>query len=247
MPNAFDRTPFAATFRQAAPGLEAAEWLIAAASQATPAGRLLLSKAAASLVNRGWISSTDAVVEQVAAHADLTVECLRDEVEQLTRSGLLSVVDGKIVDIAACLSARPTLWRFHSDGHAAVHLVGPLAALGVARGLGRPGTVRGRCSGGGDGATAVELHCDSQGVHSRAPETLAMFLPAWPGATDPSEAIAAGRIFADDDALSRWQAEAAEPPGLPLPSYVFPFAATDLGDRLGAAFESLFDALAIHD
>ncbi len=247
MPNAFDRTPFSATFSQAAPGLEAAEWLIAAAAQASPAGRLLLSQAAASLVNRGWISSPDAVVEQVAAHADLHVDRLREEVEQLARSGLLTLFDGKILDIAGCLSARPTAWRFHPEGHSAVHLVGPLAALGVARGLGRPGVFRGRCSGGGDSAPTVELHCDSQGVHTRAPETLAMFLPAWPGTTYPSEAIAAGRIFADDDALSRWQADAQEPPGLPLPSYLFPFAATDLGDRLGAALESIFDALAIDD
>ena len=71
-----------------------------------------------------------------------------------------------------------------------------------------------------------------------------MFLPAWDGSISPAEAAAGGGLFADDDALGAWQGSHGDPDGMPLTSMFFPMAATDLGDKLGRALESMLDHVA---
>jgi hypothetical protein len=240
----YQSQPFHDVVRCAPPGLEVVEWLVFAASNVSPAGRLVLSHAAASLLNRGWLPSMSSLVEQAQAHGDHDNAALEAGVVELERAGLLVLDGGKVLELGGAISTKPTGWVFAPETGNEVHLVGPLAAFGVAQALGHPGVVRGRCA---VGAEPLELHCDTTGVHTRAPETLAMFLPVWDGVTAPGGAVTAGMLFHSDDALSEWQAGHGDPDGLPLASFVFPFATTDLGERVGKALESLFDALATFD
>jgi len=240
----YQSQPFHDVVRRAAPGLEVVEWLVFASSRVSPAGRLVLSHAAASLLNRGWLPALSSLIEQAQAHGDHEPSTLEASVAELERAGLLVLDGGKIVELGAAISTRPTGWLFKPETGNEVHLVGPLAAFGVAQALGHPGVVRGRCA---VGAEPLVLHCDTTGVHTRSPETLAMFLPVWDGLVAPGRAVSAGQLFYSDDALSAWQHGQGDPDGLPLASFVFPFATTDLGERVGNALESLFDALATFD
>lgn len=240
----YQSQPFHDVVRRASPGLEVVEWLVFASSNVSPAGRLVLSHAAASLLNRGWLPALSSLLEQAQAHGDHDAASLEAGVAELERAGLLVLDNGKVVELGAAFSTRPTGWIFKPEIGNEVHLVGPLAAFGVAQALGHPGVVRGRCA---VGAEPLVLHCDTTGVHTRSPETLAMFLPVWDGQAAPGGAVRAGLLFSSDDALSAWQSSQGEPDGMPVASFVFPFATTDLGDRVGQALESLFDALATFD
>ncbi len=238
----FDPTSFRASIGAASPGLEPVAWFVQAAREASEPGRILLSQAASSFVTRGWLPALDSLCDLAAEHGGVASDAIRGSVPQLVALGLLVVDDGKIIEFAGAFSARATGLRYVAEGGGEVHLVGPLASLGVAQGLGRPGRIVGTCAGGG--GEAFELHCDETGIHTRTPETVAMFLPAWDGESVPGAAIAAGALFADDDALAEWQERSGEPDGMPLASVLFPMATSDLGPQLGASLESLLDRLA---
>ncbi len=245
----YDSPEFRTRVRDALPGLEPVEWLIYAASAVSEPGRVLLSQAASSLVTRGWLPPLDNLVDIASEHGGIARSDLHASVAELVSLGLLELEDGKITEFAGTFTTRVGTNRPRADlrylveGDGEVHLIGPMSILGVARGLGRSGRVVGSCAVGGS-AAAITLHCDESGIHSREPDTVAMFLPKWDGAGSLGAAIAGSALFASDDALAAWQEAAGAPDGMPLASFMFPIAATDLGHRLGASLETMLDRLA---
>ncbi|MCB9739423.1 MAG: hypothetical protein H6747_09150 [Deltaproteobacteria bacterium] len=238
----FDPTGFRAAIDAASPGLEPVAWLLQAAREAPEPGRILLSQAASSLVTRGWLPSLDSLIDLAAEHGGVAAAEIHASVPALAGLGLIVVDDGKVLEFAGTFTTRAGTLRYEIAEGGNVHLIGPIAALAVPRGLGRPGRIVGVCAGGG--GDAFRLDCDETGIHTRSPETVAMFLPRWDGAMAPGAAISAGALFADDDALSDWQEQSGDPDGMPLASFMFPMATNDLGPQLGAALESLLDRLA---
>ena len=80
-------------------------------------------------------------------------------------------------------------------------------------------------------------------VQARQPETIGLFLSSWDGLIAPSQASAAGGLFADDDALGAWQDRNGDPAGMPVPAMFFDMAAIELGQQVGAALEGLLNHL----
>lgn len=223
------------------PGLELAGYWRRAAVGVPDSARRLLSYLASSLASRGWLAGTDSLLVQAIEHLAEPEAQVRADWQFLTERDLVSVEQGKVVALAGLLATRPTNLRFALDSHHELHLLGPLAALAVARALGRAGEVRSVCLG--DRTTRLTLACDIHGVHARSPESIGLFLPSWDGTTAPSAASTAGGLFADDDALGAWQDQNGDPVGMPIPSMFFGMAAVDLGQQVGEALESLLNHL----
>ena len=227
----------------ASAGLEFIAWLRWAAETLDEDQRGILSYAASALANRGWLSPLPKFTETSTDALGLSAERVQAAVDHLIKCGLLGVDGERITHIAATISTSRTSITYISedDGVEPVHLTGPIAVLGIAKGLGRPGKIVATCTGG-DGR--VTLLCDESGIHSREPETVAMFLPAWPEGATPIAVASEGGLFADDDALAAWQTDRGEPDGLPLSALFLPLALTDLGEQLGVALESMLDRVA---
>ena len=224
----------------AAPGLQLAAWFDHIAENLSEEARALLSYAVSGLVSRGWVSTPDKLLEAAVDAVGEPSNKLRLALDELERVGMVRVQDGKFTSLAGVLSLRKTRISYFMQGDAQVHLLGPLAALAVSQGLGRPGDVMADCAVSKP-RKRLKLSCDATGVHSREPDTIAMFLPHWDGTSHPAEAIAGGGLFVDDDALAQWQEAHADVDGMPLSSFMFPMAATDLGARTGRALEQVLD------
>lgn len=224
----------------APPGLQLAAWFDHIAESLSENARALLSYAVSGLVSRGWVSSPEKLLEAAVDAVGDDPAKLKAALDELEASGMVRIEDGKFTSLAGVLSMRKTRISYFMTGDAQVHLLGPLAALAVGKGLGRSGDVMADCAVSKP-KVRLKLACDETGVHSRAPDTIAMFLPHWDGTTHPADAIAGGGLFVDDDALAQWQEKHPEADGMPLSSFMFPMAATDLGARTGKALEQVLD------
>ena len=234
----------------AAPGLQLISWYSWVAKQLDEDQRTLLSYAVSRLVNRGWLSPLPKLTAAAVDSLGLSQDRVGAAVAALVEHGLIEVDGERIKTLAGVISTTKTdVTYFLGEDHATpISLVGPIAALGIARGLNRGGEVVSKCRSievDDKGKKAkVTLECDDTGIHSRNPESVALFLPSWDGSTSPSVAVAGGGLFVDDDALAKWQTAHDDPDGMPLTSMFFPMAATDLGEKLGVALESMFDHVA---
>ncbi|MCO4762894.1 MAG: hypothetical protein KC502_15370 [Myxococcales bacterium] len=229
----------------AAPGLQVVAWFSWVAEQLNEDQRTLLSYAVTNLVNRGWLSPLPKLLPAAVDALGLSEDRVNAAWAVLLEHGLIEVDGDRVVTLAAVLATGKSDVNYFigDDLSDKVALVGPLAALGIARALNRAGEVSAKCSGSTEKAR-VSLICDENGVHSRKPESVALFLPSWDGTTPPSAAVAGGGLFLDDDALAQWQTTHDDPDGMPLTSMFFPMAVNDLGERLGKALESMFDHVA---
>ncbi len=220
-------------------GLEVLEHLCRVAAAASPAARGLLSTATSGLIGRGWLPSLDSLIETTSHTLDIPTADLRAELPWLQASGLLEIADSKVISLGCLFTTRKTALTLVLDDRHAIHLLGPLAALAAPIALAHAGEVRGKCAL----AVPLRLLADAEGVHTRDPDGLALFLPAQqPGQTLP-EVMAAGVFLADDDALAAWQAQHGEPAGMPVLAMFFAMAAGDLGGKLGRALAPLFSHL----
>ncbi len=223
------------------PGLELAGYWRRAAIGVPDSARRLLSYLTSSLASRGWLASADNLLVQAVEHLAEPAHQVQTDWQFLVDRDLLSLDQGKVVALVGLLATRPTRLSYVVDTHHELHLVGPLAALAVARALGKPGEVRATCLG--NGQTRLRLMCDAHRVQARQPETIGLFLPSWDGLIAPSQASAAGGLFADDDALGAWQDRNGDPAGMPVPAMFFDMAAIELGQQVGAALEGLLNHL----
>lgn len=222
------------------PGLELAGHLQRVCPATGDTARKLLSWLASNLVRRGWVQAVDKSLDAAAEQTDLHREKLQAALDELVKAGLVELDGTRIASVAGLLSTRPTGVDFvMADGHT-VHLLGPLAALAAAQALQQAGEIRTNCLVTGK---RLVLGCDSAGIASRDPETICVFLPAWDGVLALGTWAAMGGFFADDEALGRWQEDKADPAGMPLTSFMFPMAATELGASLGKALEDTLNHL----
>jgi len=227
-----------AAIQTAPPGLEIARYWQYVAATLPERDAALLSHAVKGLISRGWIHPLEKLIETSAEHLGESVEALHTAADDLRRLGLVSIADdGRISAIAGLFSTDPTDISYVMAGDMKVYLLGPLAALAVGRALGRSGEVRARPTDGGD--VRIVLGCDESGIHSRDPDAICLFLPAWDGATSPHDATRGGGLFADDDGLFAWQEAHPDIEGMPLASMMFAMAATELGRDLGDALDSI--------
>ncbi len=222
------------------PGLELARHLQRVAPATGDMARKLLSWLASSLVRRGWIQSIDKCLDLAAEQTDLDRGKLAAALDELVHAGLVELDGTRVASISGLLSTRPTGVDFvTADGHT-VHLLGPLAALAAAQALQQAGEIRATCLVTGK---RLVLGCDTAGIASRDPETICVFLPAWEPGMALTAWAALGGFFADDEALGQWQEDKADPAGMPMTSFLFPMAATDLGASLGKALEDVLNHL----
>jgi hypothetical protein len=238
---AFADEPVQARLRDAPSGLEIARYWQRTSSQLPDDARRLLSHIASSLMSRGWLPAADKVLESAADQLGEPLPRVQQWAAQLAAIDLLHVVDGKIAVVAGLLSTRPTGLTFHFDDRHEIHLNGPLAALAVSRALRRQGEIRAACAD--DGTTRLRLEVDGDGIAGRYPEDLAVFLPAWDGQQAPTVVARGGGFFRSDEALDAWHARHGAPDGMPLASVLFPMAAAELGEQLGAALEAVLNHL----
>ncbi len=228
----------------APPGLQLAAWFDHVAATLSEDARTLLSYAVSGLVARGWVSSAEKLLESAVDAIGEDHAKLKAALDELEKAGMVRIEDGKFTSLAAVLSLRKSNISYFMNEDAQVDLLGPLAALAVAKGLGRSGDVMVNCAVS-DPPKRLKLSCDDTGVHSREPDTIAMFLPHWDGTTHPADAITAGGLFVDDEALAKWQENNPDIDGMPLSSFMFPMAATDLGAQTGAALEAVLDRFGV--
>ncbi len=223
------------------PGLEVLGHLCRVAAAASPAARGLLSTATSGLLGRGWLPSLDSLLETTSHTLDIAPDLLRAELPCLRASGLLEISENRVMSIGCLFSTRKTGLTLTLDHKHAVDLLGPLAALAAPIALAHAGAIRGHCAQAPD--VQLRLMADEEGIHSREPDGVALFLPAWQPGQKPTEVMAAGVFLADDAALADWQAQHGEPAGMPVLSMFFALAAGDLGGQLGRALAPLFSHL----
>ncbi|MSP90470.1 MAG: hypothetical protein EXR79_01480 [Myxococcales bacterium] len=228
-----------AALKDAEPGLELIQYWKKAAADSSEHARALLSYIVGSLLNRGWVHPFDKTVETAADQIGEPQEKIRTVLDELIRLDLISVEGNRIATLAGLIATKPTGHIFYLDHEHQLHLTGPLAGLAVAKALRRKGEVR--SLDGVDAARRLVLGCDESGIATRAPESIAMFLPSWDGDAAPSVAMTGGAYFADDDALGAWQTERNDPAGMPVASFLFPMAAVDLGADYGAALDPVLN------
>jgi len=233
--------PDLASLRQQPPGLELLRYWCGAADRTDEVCHKLLSYMVSGLVGRGWLQTIDKSLDAAADTLDEPRSRLERALYQLVQADLVAMDGQKVLALAGLFSTRPTGCLLAVDGDHSVHLLGPMAALAATVALRRTGEVRATCQR--DPKRRILLRCDDTGVHSREPEGVCLFLPAWDGARAPSFAMTEGGLFADDDALGRWQEDHGDPPGMPLASQMFPMAAADLGGQLGRGLEALLNHL----
>lgn len=223
------------------PGLELLQHLKQVAGEASPAARGLLSMATSGLIGRGWLPSLDALLASTAHTLDIPESSLRDTLPWLQERGLLELSDQRILSVGCLFSTKPTpLTLTLADRHE-VYLLGPLAALTAPVALQLTGEIRSHCQIFPQ--IRLRLACDGEGVHTRDPQTLSLFLPAWqPGEAAPS-IMARGVLVRDEEALETWQAQHGDPQGMPVTGLLFAMAASDLGVQLGHAMAGLFTEL----
>ncbi|GEM_PF-3156712 len=229
-----------ARVQAAPPGLQLAAWFDHVSQTLSEPARALLSYAVSGLVSRGWVSSVDKLLESAVESVGESHEKMKAAFDELESCGMVQTENGRFVTLAAVLSMKKTNISYFMDGDHQVHLLGPLAALAVPQGLSRSGEMMADCAQS-EPSKRLKLVCDESGVHSREPDTIAMFLAHWDGTSHPADAMAAGGLFVDDDALAAWQDKHADVDGMPLSSFMFPMAATDLGARTGKALEAVLD------
>ena len=222
-------------------GLELLDHLCRVAAVASPAASGLLSTATSGLLGRGWLPSLDSLIDTTAETLDIAPADLRAELPWLCDTGLLDLHENRVIALGCVFSTRPTGLTLTLDDKHAVDLLGPLAALAATIALQHAGQIRGRCALSAD--VTLRLGADAAGVHTRDPDGVALFFPAWRAGARPTEAMAAGVFMRDDDALAAWQIEHGDPAGLPVLSMFFPLAAADLGGALGRALAPLFSHL----
>ncbi len=222
-------------------GLELLDHLCRVAAAASPAARGLISTATSGLLGRGWLPSVDSLIETTSHSLDIAPADLRAELPWLQETGLLEIADNRVLSLGCLFATRKTGLTLALDEKHAVDLLGPLAALAAPIALQHAGEIRGRCAQSPD--IAFQLLADEEGVHSRDPASVALFLPAWQPGQRPTQVMAAGVFLADDDALSDWQSRHGEPQGMPVLGMFFAMAAGDLGAKLGAALAPLFNHL----
>ncbi len=222
-------------------GLELLEHLCRVAANASPAARGLVSTATSGLLGRGWLPSVDSLIETTAHTLDIAPHDLRAELPWLQQSGLLETAENRVISLGCLFATRKTDLTLVLDDKHEVSLLGPLAALAAPIALQHAGVIRGRCAL--NASVSLRLSADEEGVHTRDPEGVALFLPAWLAVGTPTSAMAAGVFFADDDALADWQTQNGDPAGMPIVSMFFAMAASDLGGKLGQALAPLFSHL----
>ena len=227
----------------AAPGLQLVTYWQGCSETTGEDARTLLSQMVSGLISRGWIHPLEKTLENAVDGLGLSEERIKNAADELQKVGLMQVADGKIVSLAGMFSTTPTKICYFMDEDLKVYLLGALAALAVPQALGRPGELMADCGQAGS-AKRLKLDCDEEGVHTRVPDTICIFLPDWSGEDHPADAIAGGGLFADDEALAAWQEANDEPEGMPLASMMFPMAAGELGGQLGKTMESLLDRFA---
>ena len=230
-----------AALRQEPPGLELLRYWCRVGARTDETCHKLLSYMVSGLVGRGWVQTIDKILDSAVDTLDEPRPRLERALYQLVQADLV-VLDGlKVLAMAGLFSTRPTGCVLAVQGDHTVHLLGPMAALAATVALRRTGEVRATCKR--DPKRRIVLGCDETGVHTREPEGVCLFLPAWDGVRAPSFAMAEGGLFADDDALGHWQEEHGDPPGMPVASQMFPMAAADLGLQLGRGLEALLNHL----
>ncbi len=234
---AVESTPDA---RAVLPGLELAEFFQRVASQTSDPARKLLSFLTSSLARRGWVHPIDKMIEAAQEATELPLAVISAAQDELVAAHLLELDGQRIVSLAGLFATRATGLDFVLDGEHALHLTGALSALAASIALQLPGTVRGQCP---VTQARLELCCDVSGIASREPETICCFLPAWNGQGSAAAAAAVGFLFADDEALGKWQEDNGDPPGMPMTSFLFPMGATELGQQLGTALEQTLNHL----
>lgn len=222
------------------PGLELSRNYQRVAEGISDPARKLLSWMASSLVRRGWLQPIDKSLEAAAEMTEMTQEALKSALDELMAAGLVELDGARIATVAGLLSTRPTGIDFVMSVEHTVHVLGPMAALAVAIALQKSGEIRSQCPVTGK---RLVLVCDVSGVASRDPETICAFVGAWDGSSPRALSALAGGLFADDDALGKWQEDKADPAGMPMASFLFPMAATDLGLALGKALEATLNHL----
>jgi hypothetical protein len=227
----------------AAPGLQLIPYWASVSEKTGEDARSLLSHIVSGLVSRGWVHPLEKTLELSVDGLGLSADRVQTAAAELDSSGLIQVDDGKIRSLAGLFSTTPTRITYFMEDDLSVHLLGALAALAVPQALGRPGELMADCGHTGS-EKRLKLECDEEGVHSRIPETVALFLPDWGGEEHPADIISGGGLFADDEALAAWQAANGEPEGMPLASMMFPMAASELGSQLGNAICPLLDRFA---
>ncbi len=223
------------------PGLELLRYWKNTAETLSEPARVLLSYLVSGLIGRGWAHPIEKAMESAGETLDLKPDALKAALAELQAADLLTLDGSRIATLGGLLSTRATGAQLYIDHEHQVHLLGPFAGLAVTIALQKPGEVRVVCSH--DRATKLVLVSDINGVVSRDPETVAVFLPSWDGIVSPTAAMAAGGFFADDEALGKWEEEKKDPPGMPLASFMFPMAATDLGQQLGQAMHAILNHL----
>lgn len=229
--------------QKTSPGLQLVAYWTDVAEKLGEDARSLLSFLVSGLISRGWLKPFDGSMEAAVEGLDFEPARAQAAAEELIAVGLMQVADGRITTLAGIFSTTPTQTTYFMGEDQSIHLLGGLGALSVSKALGRPGEVLADC-GFSDPKIRLKLVCDASGVHSRSPDTVCTFLPHWDGECHPADALAGGGLFADDDALYNWQERVGEPEGMPLPSMMFPMAATELGAQLGKALESCLDRFA---
>jgi len=198
--------------------------------------RMVLGALVSALVSRGWLQPLPKTLDAITQALDEPEAKVNAAMAKLQERGLVTVDGERITTVAGLLATKATRVRWVIGSETNVALTGPLAALGAPVALQRSGHVHTSCHNEACKAE-IRLDVDSEGIVERHPSSACAFLLSWAEGTPIDIGAAGGGLFCSDDCLEKWQQSAGEPDGMPIPSFLFPNAAAELGAELGEALK----------
>jgi len=176
-------------------------------------GREILNHIAQALLERGWVPTLDATVEQLAEIR--SKEAVQAGVAELERRRLLTLNESRdrIATILGSVSLERTAHMVSFDSGIDMYMVGGMELLASAPLFGMPVKARTVCP---VTSKTIALEIGDDGIREAEPAGIAGFQCSWDGQSDLGDVFRQSHLFFDDDSLDKWVSEHSDIDGLPL-------------------------------
>lgn len=202
-------------------------------SQLSEASRHLLNLVARSLVERGWIQSLDAIVEQLVEHGD-DGDSVRAAIADLAHRRLLTLdaTNARVTGLLGSVSVARTACRAHLSNGVDIFALGGMDLLSMNTLFAR--SVHSFCQCGQCSAD-ISLTMEDEAVTSVSPSGVAGFQASWDGEGPLAAVSANSPLLCSDACLSDWQDAHPDVDGLPISADLLLHVGTMMANESGGA------------
>ena len=183
------------------------------ASELNDGGREVLNHIAQALIERGWLPSVEALIDQLSEirKEEQTREIFNDLVNR--RLITLDESGEKVLTFLGSISTQTTPHHARLDSGSDLYFLGGLELLAAGPLFGLKVEATTVCAQTGE---AISLTIEDDAIAAASPIGLAGFQASWDGKGALEEVYRNSGLFVNDEALDAWVSEHADTDGLPL-------------------------------